>query len=60
MAAFAVSRVYDSSIRHYERSEAIHSDIYAAKWIASSLALLAMTEGVMMIYESRRQKRRPA
>src|SRR5712672_1925383 len=50
MAAFRADRGshQDSSFRHCERSEAIQSDVGGAEWIASSLALLAMTEDAMM------------
>src|SRR3981081_250303 len=57
MAAFRADRGWrgseESSFSHGERSEAIQSDVGGAGWIASSLALLAMTKDATI---SARQK----
>jgi len=61
MAAFRADRgsrrLEDSSFRHCERSEAIKSDIGGADWIASSLALLAMTEDATIVARVKKKAR---
>jgi len=63
MAAFEANLgtrwLNDSSFRHCERSEAIHSGAKPRTWIASSLTLLAMTEDATVIYWDDRQKEGP-